>query len=416
MTFKVSGNDLSITAANYNSIPTGLIKLTIGTKPNPERSAYLVWSGTPTGGETQDQICIKPNGAKSDPLPAYFKLHADRYGTIDIEKVTNDGGNLAGWEFEMLDSSGKRVGTYKTDSKGHVTIRNLKPGSYTVKEIGNADQKLELSYQCTSQNPQVVKVNPGKISSVKVFNQQIAHVKILKKMLDGGSVEGWQFKVIDSKNREIPGSPFTSDLNGEIHIKNLLPGTYTVEELIPADSNYVCQSENPQKVTVKAGETGTITFENGPKGARIELIKSDPYMNYLPNAKFLLEWSEDQTTWQPVTFSQKVIKGGCSTPELQDGCLTTGDNSYICWDGLYPALYYRVTEVQAPDGYQLLGEPVFTGRLPTDQMLKLWAVNTPIFQLPATGSAELLRIPALIAVMGLILCGAVYIMNRNKED
>ena len=117
MTFTKSGDTLTVTAANYDSIPTGLVKLTVGNKPNPGRSAYLVWSGTPTGGKTQDQICVKPNSARSDPLPAYFKLHAQQYGAIEIQKVTNDGGNLAGWEFELLDSHGKRVGIYKTDSK-----------------------------------------------------------------------------------------------------------------------------------------------------------------------------------------------------------------------------------------------------------------------------------------------------------
>ena len=415
MTFSKSSNLLTATADSYSSIPTGVIKAVIGVKPNPGRSAYLVWSGTPTGGKTQDQICVKPNGAKSDPLPVYFKLWAEQYGAIEIEKVTNDGGNLGGWEFELLDSHGKRVGTYKTDSKGHVTIRNLLPGSYTVKEIGNTDQNLELSYKCTSKNPQVVKVNPGKISSVTVSNRQIAHVKILKKMLDGGPVEGWQFKVTDSKNQEIPGSPFTSDLNGEIQIKDLLPGTYTVEELIPTDSAYECKSQNPQKVTIKAGETGVVTFENGLKGAKIELVKSDPNMNYLPGAKFLLEWSEDNVTWKPVTFSKTVAKGGCSTPELQDGCLTTGESSYICWDGLHPGLYYQVTEVQAPDGYQLLEEPVFTGQLPADKVLTLWAINTPEFRLPATGASDFRMLPALVAVTGLLLVGIAYVTKRKEK-
>ena len=416
MTFARSGNNLTVTAANYDSIPAGLVKLIVGNKPNPGRSAYLVWSGTPTGGKTQDQICVKPHGAKSDPLPAYFKLHAERYGAIEIEKVTNDGGNLAGWEFELLDSSGKRVGTYQTDSKGHVTIRNLKPGSYTVKETGNTDQNLELSYKCTSQNPQIVKVNPGKISGTSFTNQQIAHVKILKKMRGGGSPEGWQFKVTDSKNQELPGSPFTSDKNGEIHIKDLLPGTYTIEELIPADSAYVCLSENPQTITVAAGETGEVVFENGVRAGRIELSKADPNMNDLPGARFLLEWSEDNENWQPVTFSETVTRGGCTTPELQDGCLTTGESGCICWEGLYPTLYYRVTEVEAPAGYQLLEEPAFTGRLPDkDLKLTLCAVNAPIYQLPATGMSDFLQIPVLLALMGLTLCGAAWLMNR-KED
>ena len=57
------------------------------------------------------------------------------YGKIKVQKSTNTGGDLAGWKFAILNSSGSLVATVTTDSNGVATSGNLAPGTYYVKEV-----------------------------------------------------------------------------------------------------------------------------------------------------------------------------------------------------------------------------------------------------------------------------------------
>ena len=85
-------------------------------------------------------------------------------------------------------------------------------------------------------------------------------------MADGTSPAGWVFRVTDSTGQEVPGSPFTTGEDGVILSGKLAPGTYTVEEIIPDDSLYFCDSPNPQTVVVTAGATASVSFTNALRG------------------------------------------------------------------------------------------------------------------------------------------------------
>ena len=174
----------------------------------------------------------------------------------------------------------------------------------------------------------------------------------------------------DANGKEITGSPFTSDKNGEIHVGNILPGVYKIEELLPEDSLYYCKSENPLTVTVKQGETSEVTFTNALRPGKITIEKVDLKGEHLSGAKFLLEWSEDGSLWWPIEYSDSmdVIKGFCSNPDVVDGTLTTTESGIIEWGNLHPGLYYRIVELEAPEGYVLLTEPAFEDKLPVDDV------------------------------------------------
>ena len=133
-------------------------------------------------------------------------------------------------------------------------------------------------------------------------------------------------------------------------------------------------------------------------------------------AEFLLEWSEDGSTWLPVYHSAIVTKGGCSTAGLTDGKLTSGDDGLVTFDGLYLSLQYRLTETKAPDGLQLLTEAAFQGELPidTDYIKELTVVNVPNFTMPMTGSKS-----RLLMASGLIVClaacaGGIAYLRRKR--
>lgn len=476
--FRTSGNQFYIQQTGSIS-PSTVFK---GTRylPSADSSTFSIYYG----GTSTYQTCIKLYQPSESELNAYFKLKPST-GSLALVKTTDDGQNLAGWQFSIYSDSACQnlmSGPHTTDGSGKLTVKDLAAGTFYVKEIGHRDSGVDSQYQCDGQNPQKVTISSGETASVIFRNKKIGgsvqirkttntgtdlagwkigiytdagctapiqgspfttaadgtiqvsdiqpgtyyakeeigddpywewdtavktvnvvanetatvtfhnvqkgKVKIQKALTADGPLSGWKFKITDESGKEISGSPFTTDQTGIILSGNLLPGTYTVEEMLPEDSLYICQSENPQTVTVTAGDTAEVSFTNALRPGKISIEKVDTNGEPLAGAKFLLEWSRDGEAWEPISFSDKeeAVFGGCSNPDLENGCLTTGDDGKLSWENLYPGAFYRLTELEAPDGYQLLPDTAYEGKLPPEGLeLQLRVVNTPVFTLPQTG-------------------------------
>lgn len=224
------------------------------------------------------------------------------YGRIEIRKTTNTGNQLGGWTFRVTDSKGNTVGYYTTDETGYAVTENLPLGRYTVYEaqtedpywnceLGfhdvtvkagdttvdtwlNREQGLAWFYKKTNTGESVegwhitvyadeactqkFEIKPHEETEVTFTNVQYGKLKITKTVEGDGSVEGWQFRITDADGKVLDGSPFTTDKDGIILSENLLPGQYTVEELLPEDSLYECKGDSPQAVTIKQGETAEL--------------------------------------------------------------------------------------------------------------------------------------------------------------
>lgn len=327
-------------------------------------------------------------------------------GRIVVQKNAVNG-SAQGWKFEIW-QGGTLVETLTTGGDGRAVSKYLLPGNYTVKEIHDRDGTY---WEYDVKVEQNATVTAGKDTTVTYTNTQYGLLQIVKTMADGTSPAGWVFRVTDSTGQEVPGSPFTTGEDGVILSGKLAPGTYTVEEIIPEDSLYFCDSPNPQTVVVTAGATASVSFTNALRPGKINIQKVDPLGNPLSGAVFLLEWSTDGENWNPIVYSETIQAGGCSNLDVADGCITTGADGLASWENLHPGLYYRVTEVKSPNGYQLLTEPVFTGKLPTDSMtISLRVVNAPIFTLPQTGGMGFDGFTAGI-ILSLSAClGALFFM------
>ena len=176
-------------------------------------------------------------------------------------------------------------------------------------------------------------------------------------------------------------------------------------------------SENPQTVTVKAGETAGVSFTNALRPGRILIEKVDIRGEPLADAKFLLEWSKDGSLWWPVEYTdaETVREGFCFNAKCENGVLTSGKDGLLEWTGLHPGLMYRVTELEAPKGYSLLTEPAFDGTLPADILtVSFRVVNCEIFKLPDTGmtSGAWLRVSQFACIF---LCTALLVYSYRKE-
>ena len=338
-------------------------------------------------------------------------------GLVWFYKKTNTGQSVEGWHITVYSDEActQKVGTLITNADGKAGYY-LDPGTYWAKETGDEHGRFEDEYWMVDETIHKFEIKPHEDVSITFTNVQYGRLKISKTMEGGGSVEGWQFKITDTEGKVLDGSPFASNKDGIILTGNLLPSQYTVEELLPENSLYQCISENPQTVTVKQGEIAEVSFVNALRTGKVTVEKIDISGAHLAGATFRLEWSEDGSLWHPVTYSETIVRGGCSNPDVTDGSLTTGTDGLLEWDNLYPGLQYRLTETKTPEGFKLLTEAAFTGTLPTDTLsVELTVVNARTFTMPETGaiSGAVLRVLGLAASIS-CLC-MLSVLSRKRH-
>ena len=338
-------------------------------------------------------------------------------GLVWIYKKTNTGESVEGWRITIYSDAEctQAVGTVITNADGKAGYY-LNHGTYYVKETGDENGRFEDEYWMVDETVQRIEILPHQDTEITFTNVQYGKLKIQKAVEGDGSLAGWEFRVTDAHGNAIDGSPFTSGEDGLILTANLLPGEYTVEEILPENSLYQCNSKNPQTVAVIQGQTAEVFFVNALRPGSITVKKVDTTGGSLAGAAFLLEWSEDENTWQSVQYSESVTKGGCSTEGLTDGCLTSGEDGVLQWTGLHPGLHYRLTETKAPDGFKLLTEAAFTGELPTDTLsVELTVVNARTFTMPEAGSASgaILQMLELTAAISCLCMLAILSRKRH---
>lgn len=340
-------------------------------------------------------------------------------GLVWFYKKTNTGESVEGWHITVYSDETciQKVGTLITNEDGRAGYY-LDPGTYWAKETGDEHGRFEDEYWMVDETVQKFEIKPHEDVSITFTNVQYGRLKITKTVEGGGSVEGWQFKITDAEGKVLDGSPFATNEDGIILTGNLLPGQYTVEELLPEDSLYECKSENPQTVTVKQGEIAEVSFINALRTGKVTVEKIDITGSPLAGATFRLEWSAEGSLWYPVTYSETIVRGGCSNPDVVDGGLTTGTDGILEWGNLYPGLQYRLTETKAPDGYNLLDGTAFEGELAADNMnVSLRVVNTRTYTLPKTGSSGLRLFP-VFALIPTFTCSsglALSILRKRRS-
>ncbi|MGM9603930.1 MAG: collagen binding domain-containing protein, partial [Faecousia sp.] len=350
---------------------------------------------------------------------AVDEWHNKEQGLAWFVKKTNTGADTEGWcitiySDEACTQAAKEIVTNQEGKAGYY----LDPGTYWAKETGNQNGLFDNEYWVVDPAVQKFEVKPHESTEIVFSNTHRGKLEIFKTMEGSGSPEGWQFKITGPDGAEIEGSPFVTDRDGVIQTGNLLPGDYTVEELLPEDSIYSCQTENPITVTVKAGETAHVPFTNCTRPARIWIEKVDNTGKHLAGAVFRLEWSADNgQTWANIFYSdkQEPVKGGCSNVELADGCLTSNDKGELAWNNLYPGLRYRVTETQAPEGYTRLKGTAFDDTVTMKDLdVTIRVVNNRGFLLPKTGSASL-RVVSIVGAVALAVSLVVLAANVGRK-
>ena len=340
----------------------------------------------------------------------------EQFGKICFHKTTDSGKYLEGWVFRVTDETGNFVGEYTTDATGYAVTEKLKPGKYFVTEVARNDL-----YWVVNVETHTVDAMAGRTVKDEWHNHENGKGTFRKITNTGTNLEGWQITVYSDIACKKEVVTLTTGEDGKVSWF-FTPGTYYVKETGDTHGRF----DNPcwvmddmmHIITIRPHEENTVTFQNFLYG-KISVQKANLEGQPLPNAEFMLEWSEDGKIWKPVFYHRGADgpEGSCSNKDVVDGKLTTGADGIVTWERLYPDLYYRVTETKAPNGYTLLTEPAFEGKLPeTDPVVTLRVVNAPQFQMPQTGSASMLRMPIALLLCTLVCAGALFRLRKKKAE
>lgn len=210
----------------------------------------------------------------------------------------------------------------------------------------------------------------------------------------------------------------TADESGKASTEAIFPqGTYEVKETRGNDF-FTVNEDWSYSFSVTDGATEFATeCANTMISIVIHVQKVNEAGDLLEGAKFVLEWSEDGETWVPVSPSEELSKGGCSSEKLAgDGSLATDETGFVTFSGLYPLGSYRITEVATPNGYSLLTAPIMV-KIPTyedNYEITYKVVDGYVFNLPKTGAASMPLLSLGIAMS--LVAGALALAYWKKKE
>lgn len=269
-----------------------------------------------------------------------------------------------------------------------------------------------------------------------IHNEPIrGNLKIIKRdKYEDIPLAGAGFRILDAEGQTVTEG--TTNEQGEVTFPDLLYGEYQYQE-IKAPKGYKLDGNIYPFSITENGVTVTKEAEDLRRSGTLQVKKQDVDGSALGGAVFLLEYSTDKGgSWASV-FSREagddhVTPGGCTSPGLDNGQLTCGEDGTVTFTGLRAdgSILYRLTETVAPEGFSLLGGSLYAGTLPVETdntraedsevfdgktlcyTLYVTATDSSVFRLPETGGRGFVLLP-----FALVLAAApIIFMKRKKEE
>ena len=278
--------------------------------------------------------------ADSTPISVYvdttdggkqYTVTAENHILPDMKITKRDamsGKPIAGTVFSIKSVTGSYSTSVTTGTDGSATLSTIPAGVYVVRE-----ESVPEPYIVTN-TEQTVALRPGKTSEVTFVDYEKPGLEIVKKNIANGEpIEGVTYRI-----EQIDGSFSTSattDNHGRIFLESIPVGSYKVTEINVPSHVILCPS--PQGVSLKAGETSTVTFFNALKPT-LEIRKVDSVTgNPVKGAKFQIWYASNHTDTGELNdlgtyFSD--ASGKIILPEIKDG-------------------WYKVTELEPASGYAI---------------------------------------------------------------
>lgn len=280
---------------------------------------------------------IAPEGYKLSTETIEFEVKADGKTTsvvmynepskgkakISKQDITNKE-ELPGATLVIKDSKGNEIEKWVSTDKPHYV--ELDPGKYTLSETIAPEgyelttETIEFEVKADGKTTSVVMYNKPKTTGARISKQDITN----KEELPGATLV-----IKDSKGKEIEKWVSTT----EPHFVELKPGKYTLSETI-APEGYKLTTETIEFEVKKDGTITHVIMYNEPSTGVVKISK------------------QDITTKEELPGATLIIKD--ANGNEVDRWVSTTEPHYV---QLKPG-EYTLTEVTAPDGYDLSYEVV----------------------------------------------------------
>ena len=226
----VAGISFRITGKGINRIVRSGADGTISV-PGLTPGTYKVTEIIPAGYEPQppQTVIVKSNET------AEVRFHNTlKKGGLKIIKTSDDG--YVSFIHFFVTGNGVNLDV-TTNLYGEISVPDLKPGIYTVTEI------VPEGY--LPQEPKSVEVVADQITEISFHNIPLKGKLVIIKTSENGRVSGIKFRVSGPKGYD---NIVITDIKGRAVLTDLVPGTYTITEIVP--EGYIPQP--PKTVEVKA--------------------------------------------------------------------------------------------------------------------------------------------------------------------
>ena len=298
-----------------------------------EDAATGLWSFVETA--APDGYCVDPT-----PKSVYvdvsegdreYSVAATNYELPDMKIIKRDamsGKPIVGTVFSVKSVTGSYSTSVTTGTDGSATLTSIPADVYVVREESVPEPYI------VSNTEQTVALRPGQTSEVTFVDYEKPGLEVIKKNIANGEpLEGVTYRI-----EQIDGSfstTATTDSHGRIFLDSIPVGTYRVTEINVPSHVILCPI--PQEVSLKAGETSTVTFFNALKPTleirKVDSVTGDP----VKGAKFQIWYGSNHTDTGELNdlgtyFSD--ASGKIILPEIKDG-------------------WYKVTELEPASGYAI---------------------------------------------------------------
>ena len=223
---------------------------------------------------------------------------------------------------------------YATNSEGKLSISNLKPGHYYLRET-----KVPAGYVTPTaatekqQNQFLIKHNQPAPMQLTITNVPLKSLLIQKTAQNTGKpLAGATFTVIDDQGKVV-ATKLTTDEQGQVYAYSLAPGTYTVKETAAPEGYYLAADQT----VVIAADSQLVTA----KVADDQIVGTVQLTNL------------NQQTQRPLVGSQfNLYQEQAGQATLLAAGLTTDQRGQIHYQPLLLG-HYRLQQQTVPTGYQL---------------------------------------------------------------
>ena len=282
--FDFTSGTLSPSAFTLTTTAAGAAGKDSDTFSNLAPGTYDVDEDVPAGWDLTSATCNDGSNVGSISVSAGETVTCTftntKRGNIVVEKVTNGGSGAFDFTSGTLSPSAFTLTTTAAGAAGKDsdTFSNLAPGTYDVDEDVPAGWDLTSATCNDGSNVGSISVSAGETVTCTFTNTKRGNI-VVEKVTNGGS------GAFDFTSGTLSPSAFTLTTTAagaagkdSDTFNNLAPGTYDVDEDVPAGwdlTSATCSdNSNPGSIGLSAGETVTCTFTNTKKTTSLRTEQS----------------------------------------------------------------------------------------------------------------------------------------------